>query len=456
MKSFYEIEDRPPLGTSLVLALQHMLAAFGAIIAVPLVVGGVLGLPESTMVSIVSAALLVSGIITIVQCLGLGPVGIRMPCVMGTSFTFVAVAIAIGQEHGLSGILGSALGGSLVMIIGSQFMVQVRKLFPPIVSGTVILMIGVSLVPVGTDWFAGALPCSAEYGALPHLMIGLLVAVVVITLNRKGSGLFKTGAIVIGMAAGYLLSVLMGDVNFAPISEAAFIRIPSLLPVDLTFPITGVISMGIVYLVTIMESTGDFLALSEVSHCKLTGKRLSRGILCDGVGSALAAVFGTTPFSSFSQNVGIVAITGVASRFVVALTGALLMIAGLFPKLAALIVTVPQPVLGGASIIMFGMIIAAGIKMLSRVDLNERNSVIVAVSITAGLAVTTRPDILSNLPSFFQVSLSSGITTGALVAVLLNQLFKQDSPEPQEMEEPEQVKAESVNKQPSFNTELAS
>ncbi|MFK0569723.1 nucleobase:cation symporter-2 family protein [Endozoicomonas sp.] len=423
MKSFYDIEDRPPLGTSLVLALQHMLAAFGAIIAVPLVVGGVLGLSESTMVSIVSAALLVSGLVTMVQCLGLGPVGIRMPCVMGTSFTFVAVAIAIGQEHGLSGILGSALGGSLVMIIGSQFMGQVRKLFPPIVSGTVILMIGVSLVPVGTDWFAGALPGSADYGALPHLMIGLIVAVVVITLNRKGSGLFKTGAIVIGMAVGYLLSMLMGDVDFAPISQAAAIRIPRLLPVELTFPITGVISMGIIYLVTIMESTGDFLALSEVSHCKLTGKRLSRGILCDGIGSALASLFGTTPFSSFSQNVGIVAITGVASRFVVAMTGGLLMIAGFFPKLAALIITVPQPVLGGASIVMFGMIIAAGVKMLSRIDLDERNSIIVGVSITAGLAVTTRPDILEYLPSFFQVSLSSGIATAALVAVMLNQLF---------------------------------
>ncbi len=426
MKSFYHIEDRPPLGTSFVLALQHMLAAFGAIIAVPLVVGGVLGLPEDTMVSIVSAALLVSGLITIIQCLGIGPVGIKMPCVMGTSFTFVAVSIAIGQQYGLSGILGSALGGSLVMIIGSQFMPQVRQLFPPIVSGTVILMIGISLVPVGTDWFAGG-HGSEHYGALPHLSVGLLVAVVVIALNRKGSGLFKTGAIVIGMGAGYFITALMGGIDFTPIAHSQMFRLPTLLPVDLIFPVTGVISMGVVYLVTIMESTGDFLALSEVSHCELTGKRLSRGILCDGVGSALAALFGTTPFSSFSQNVGIVAITGVASRFVVALTGVLLMIAGLFPKLAGLIVTIPQPVLGGASIIMFGMIISAGVKMLCRVEINERNSIIIAVSITAGLAVTTRPDILNYLPSFFQVSLSSGITTGALTAVLLNQLFKQES-----------------------------
>ncbi|PJE79637.1 Uric acid permease PucK [invertebrate metagenome] len=426
MKSFYAVEDRPSFGMALVLALQHMLAAFGAIIAVPLVVGGVLGLEEGTMVSVVSAALLVSGVITVVQCLGVGPAGIRMPCVMGTSFTFVAVSIAIGQQYGLSGILGSALGGSLVMIIGSQFMGHVRKLFPPVVSGTVILMIGVSLVPVGTDWFAGGVPGSEHYGQYVHLIVGLLVAIVVIFLNRKGSGLFKSGSIVMGMAVGYVLSTALGQVDFTPIATAAVLRVPAFLPVDLTFPVTGVISMGIAYLVTIMESTGDFLALSEVSHCELTGKRLSRGILCDGLGSALAALFGTTPFSSFSQNIGIIAITGVASRFVVALTGVLLILAGLFPKLAALIVTVPQPVLGGASIIMFGMIIAAGVKMLSRVDLNERNSVIVAVSITAGLAVTTRPDILSYLPSFFQVSLSSGVTTGALTAVLLNQLFKKE------------------------------
>lgn len=427
MKSFYGIEDKPPLGTSLLLALQHLLAAFGAIIAVPLVVGGVLGLPDQIMVSIVSSALLVSGFITIVQCLGLGPVGIKMPCVMGTSFTFVAVSIAIGQDYGMPGIVGSALGGSLVMIIGSQFMGHVRKLFPPVVSGTVILMIGISLVPVGTDWFAGDLPGGQSYGLPSHLLVGLLVAMVVILFNRRGSGLFKSGAIVFGMGAGYAISVMSGAVDFTPITTSPVVRLPEFMPFELVFPLTGVLSMGLAYLVTIMESTGDFLALSEVSDCELTGDRLSRGILCDGVGSALAAVFGTTPFSSFSQNVGIVAITGVASRFVVALTGALLMGAGLFPKVAALIVTIPQPVLGGASIIMFGMIITAGIKMLSRVELDEKNSLIVAISITAGLAVTTRPDILGYLPSFLQLLLSSGITTGALVAVSLNLLFENKS-----------------------------
>ncbi|UJF20046.1 purine permease [Vibrio sp. SS-MA-C1-2] len=420
MKLLYNVEDKPQLGTTILLALQHMLAAMGAIIAVPLVVGSAIGLPTDQMVILVNAALMVSGVVTIIQCKGVGPVGIRLPVVMGTSFTFVAIAISIGLDAGVSGIFGAALIGSLVMIVGSRFMPQIRKLFPPVVSGTVVMLIGLTILPVSVDWFAGGFVGQEGYGSLSNLMLGLLVLVVVIALSQLGKGIISAAAIVIGMGVGYFVAMMMGIVDFSPVKDAKFFALPELLPFGITFTVSGVIGMSIAYLVTIMESTGDFLALSDATHTKLTGKKLSRGILCDGVGSALASMFGTTPFSSFSQNVGIVSITGVASRHVVAMTGILMLLAGLFPKLGGLVVTIPTPVLGGAGLVMFAMIISAGINILSRINFTKRNMLIIAVGVASGMAVTVRPEVLTYLPDSLKVILGSGITTGSLVALILN------------------------------------
>lgn len=420
MKLLYKVEDRPPLGAGIVLALQHMLAAMGAIVAVPLVVGSAIGLTTGEMVILVNAALMVSGIVTIIQCKGVGPVGIRLPVVMGTSFTFVAISISIGLESGVSAIFGAALVGSFVMIIGSRFMPQIRKLFPPVVSGTVVVLIGLTILPVAVDWFAGAYVGQEEYGQLSNLMLGSLVLLVVIVLSQFGKGIVAAAAIVLGMLVGYLVAIGLGVVDFSPIQEAEFFSLPEILPFGISFTISGIIGMSIAYLVTIMESTGDFLALSDATHTKLTGDKLSKGILCDGLGSALASTLGTTPFSSFSQNVGIVSITGVASRHVVALTGLIMLFAGLFPKIGALVVTIPSPVLGGAGIVMFAMIISSGIGILSKINFTKRNMLIIAVGVATGMAVTMRPDILNYLPDSVKVVFGSGITAGSLVALLLN------------------------------------
>ncbi len=441
MELFYKVEDKPPFLMSLLLAAQHLLAALGAIIAVPLVVGGVLGLPTEDMVVLVNAAMLVSGVVTIIQCKGAGPVGIRLPCVMGTSFTFVAVSIAIGFEHGVAGILGSALVASLVMIVGSFFMPQIRKLFPPVVTGTVVALIGLSLIPVAVDWFAGGQVGQEGYASPTNLLIGLFVLALVVILAQWGRGIFSAAAVVIGMAVGFVGCMLFGMVDFTPVEQAALVSLPSPLHFGLSFPISGIIGMSIAYLVTIMESTGDFLALSDATETKLTGKKLSRGILCDGLGSALAGVFSTTPFSSFSQNVGIVALTGVASRHVMAITGVLLVLAGLFPVLGAVVVSIPLPVLGGAGMVMFAMIISAGVKILAKTEHNKRNGIIVAVGVAAGMAVTCRPELLSNLPQFMQVVLASGITTGSLVALLLNQVLPGRIPAFEDDDEEEEVQS---------------
>jgi NCS2 family nucleobase:cation symporter-2 len=423
MKLLYKVEQKPPVATSTLLAAQHLLAALGAIIAVPLVVGGVLGLSTSDMVVLVNAAMLVSGVVTIIQCKGVGDFGIRLPTVMGTSFTFVGVSIAIGLEHGVAGILGSALVASLVMIVGSFFMPMIRKLFPPIVTGTVVTLIGLSLIPVAVDWIGGGQVGQAGYGANSNLLIGLFVLVLVLVLSHWGRGILSASAVITGIVIGLMVCMVLGLVDFTPVQQAAWVALPSPLHFGMTFPIGGIIGMCIAYLVTIIETTGDFLALSGITNTKLTGKKLSRGIMAEGLGSAMASIFSTTPLSSFSQNVGIVGMTGVASRHVVAITGLMLMIAGLFPVIGALVVMIPSPVLGGAGLVMFAMIITAGVNILSKTEHSRRNGTIIAMGIGAGMAVTLRPELFANLPEFIKVVFTSGITTGSLVALLLNMVL---------------------------------
>lgn len=426
-KLLYPVDSKPPFGLSLLLAAQHLLAAIGGIIAVPLVLGGVLGLPTEDTIVLVNAALLVSGIVTIIQCQGIGPVGLRLPTVMGTSFTFVAAAIAIGfSEHGVAGIMGSALVGSLVMIIGSFFMPYVRKLFPPVVTGVVVMMIGLSLIPVAVDWFAGGQKGDPNYADPANLAMAAFVLVLVIALVQWGKGIFSAAAIVIGMLVGYVVALLLGWINFEAVKNAEIIALPQPLHFGLAFPISGIIGMSIAYLVTIVESNADFLAVGNATQTEVTGTHLRKGILCDGLGSAFAALMSTTPFSSFSQNIGIIQLTGVASRYVVTIMGVMLIIAGIFPVFGALIVSIPTPVLGGAGLIMFAMIIAAGIQMLDRIERSRRNGLIIAVSIGCGLAVTVRPELLDKLPAFVKEIFGSGITVGSVMALLLNALLPED------------------------------
>ena len=423
----FNVEDKPPFGLGLLLAAQHLLAALGGIIAVPLVIGNVLQLPTADTIVLVNAALLISGVVTIIQCLGIGPIGIRLPSVMGTSFTFVAAALAIGfSEDGVAGILGASLVGSLVMIIGSFFMPSIRKLFPPVVTGTVVTMIGLSLIPVAVDWFAGGQRGEPQYATPENLTMALFVLALVVILVQWGKGIFSAAAIVIGMLAGYCVALALGWVNFDGVKQAQVFALPQPLHFGLSFPISGIIGMSIAYLVTIVESSGNFLALGNATKTEITGDHLRRGVLCDGVGSALAAIMSTTPFSSFSQNIGVISLTGVASRCVVAMTGGLLVLAGLFPVFGALIVSIPLPVLGGAGLMMFAMIIAAGIQMLDKVERTKRNGLIIAISIGCGLAVTTRPEILDKLPAFFKEIFGSGITVGSLLALILNLILPEE------------------------------
>ncbi|RIY36722.1 nucleobase:cation symporter-2 family protein [Psittacicella gerlachiana] len=421
------VEDKPSFFMTLILAAQHLLAALGGIIAVPLVVGNVLELPATDTIILVNASLLISGVVTFVQSKGIGPVGIRLPSVMGTSFTFVAAALAIGfSEAGVAGILGSSLVGSIVMIAGAYLMPYIRKYFPPVVTGCVVMSIGLSLISVAVDWFAGGQKTDPNYASTSTLAMAAFVLIVVILLVQWGKGIFSAAAIFFAMLVGYIVALFFGLVDFTDVKEAQVFAVPTPFHFGLAFPISGIIGMSIAYLVTIVESNGNFLAIGQATNTKVTGEHVKRGVLCDGLGSALAACFSTLPFSSFAQNIGIISITRVASRYVVMWTGILLFLAGLFPVFGALIVSIPAPVLGGAGVMMFAMIIVGGIQMLDRVTRSRRNGLIIAISLGACLAVTLRPELFNHLPGWTKEIFSSGITTGSLFAIILDRILPAD------------------------------
>ncbi|MEZ9001843.1 nucleobase:cation symporter-2 family protein [Vibrio splendidus] len=427
MKLLYTLNERPPHGLTFLLALQHMLASIGGIVAVPLIVGASIGLPNTEIVSLINAALLASGIVTVAQCLGFGPVGIRLPVVMGSSFAFLGVAISIGNEGGVAAIMGSALIGSFVVIGASFYMDKVRKLFPTVVSGVVVTLIGLTILPVAMNWVGDSPANTEQFATLPKLFLALISLGIVVGVSVYCKGAVAASAIVIGLAGGYIVALSLGMVDLEQISSAAWIGGPEPLKYGFTFSASAIISMSLVYIVVIAEATGDFMALGNNCQTQVSGKDLKRGLLGDGLGSTLSSILTAMPLASFSQNVGIVGITGVASRYVVAATGGLLILGGLFPKLAAIAVTIPKPVLGGVGFVMFGMIAYAGIRMLIKAADTKRNALVICVGLASGLAVTFEPRLLQHLPHDLANFLHSGITTGTIMTVLLNLVLPKSS-----------------------------
>ncbi|MEZ8309563.1 nucleobase:cation symporter-2 family protein [Vibrio splendidus] len=427
MKLLYTLNERPPHGLTFLLALQHMLASIGGIVAVPLIVGASIGLPNTEIVSLINAALLASGIVTVAQCLGFGPVGIRLPVVMGSSFAFLGVAISIGNEGGVAAIMGSALIGSFVVIGASFYMDKVRKLFPTVVSGVVVTLIGLTILPVAMNWVGDSPANTEQFATLPKLFLALISLGIVVGVSVYCKGAVAASAIVIGLAGGYIVALSLGMVDLEQISSAAWVGGPEPFKYGFTFSASAIISMSLVYIVVIAEATGDFMALGNNCQTQVSSKDLKRGLLGDGLGSTLSSILTAMPLASFSQNVGIVGITGVASRYVVAATGGLLILGGLFPKLAAIAVTIPKPVLGGVGFVMFGMIAYAGIRMLIKAADTKRNALVICVGLASGLAVTFEPRLLQHLPHDLANFLHSGITTGTIMTVLLNLVLPKSS-----------------------------
>ncbi|MCT4660827.1 MAG: purine permease [Tissierellales bacterium] len=422
----YKIDDKPPLKIAVLLGIQHIMAAFGGIVAVPLIVGGALGLPLEDVAFLVSSALLAAGIATYIQAKGLGPVGAKLPCIMGTDFTFVGPSIAVGSAYGIAGMFGATIMGSFIEIFLSRFIKPLRKFFPPIVTGTVVMLIGLTLLPVSIDWTAGGVG-SPDYGSIQNISIAFSVMVVIMLLNRYGKGMFSSASVIIGLIFGYIVCIPLGMIDFSAISNASWFSVPMPFKYGISFHFGAFVAFVTAYLVTTVETVGCLFAVGEAAEKELESEDISRGILADGVGSFIAGIFNAGPNTSFSQNVGLIPLTKVASNSVVAVAGIILVLLGLFPKLGALIAIMPSPVLGGAGIIMFGMVVSAGIKTIKDVDLNNRNMLILAISLGIGMGVTVRPDLLNSMPSAIQSFFSSGISAGTVSALILNIVLKEEN-----------------------------
>lgn len=415
----YSIDDKPPVGVTIVLALQHILAAFAGIVAVPLVVGSVLGFDTQDTAFMVGATIFASGITTVIQSRGIGPIGSRVSGMMGTDFTFVNPSISVGAKLGIPGIIGATILGSFVEIILSRFIKPLMKFFPPLITGIVVSLIGVTLLPVSIDWAAGGYG-AADYGSIRNLTVAFTVMLFTLLLSHFGKGMFSTASVFIGMVFGYLVCIPLGMVDLSAVQSAAWIEIPHILRYGVTFDFASVLSFVPAYAVSTIGTVGIMMAIGEASRIQVSSERAASGVLADGVGSLISGLFGAGPNTAFSQNVGLITLTKVASRHVMIVAGIILAILGVFPKLSALISVMPQPVLGGVGVIMFGLVAAQGLKTLSQVKLGDRELLIISVAFALGIGVTVRPDMLKEMPSAIQMLLSSGISTGTLAALLLN------------------------------------
>ena len=421
----YGVDDNPSLVKKVLFGIQHIFAAFGGIIVVPLVIASALGLDAKTTTTLISATILASGLATIIQAKGVGKVGSRVACIMGTDFTFVSPSISVGSVLGLPGIIGATILGAFLEIILSFFIKPLMKFFPPLVTGTVVCLIGLTLLPVAIDWAAGG-SGAADYGDLKNIGVATFVLVVTLILNRSKKGIISSASILIGMIIGYIVCIPLGMVDFNEVKEASWISIPRIFEYGVTFDFKALIAFLPAYFVTTIETVGCLKAVGESSNIEMKEDKIGAGVLADGVGSIIGGVVGSFPNTSFSQNVGVISLTKVASKYVAVMAGIILVILGFLPKVAAIVTQIPQPVLGGVGIVMFGTVAAAGIKTLSKVKLTERNLLIIAISIGLGLGVTFRPDFIAKLPESIKMVFSSGISLGTIAALVLNLVLKED------------------------------
>ena len=455
----YDFYGKLPLCKAIPLGLQHVLAMFVGNLTPLLIITGACGLTNTQefanlQVDLLQNAMLVAGIVTLVQLYAIGPVGGKVPIIMGTSSGFIGVFnIVVGVMGG--GILSygaimmaSILGGIFEGILGF-FLKPLRRFFPALVTGTVVLSIGLSLIAVGVNSFGGG-DKAADFGSVENLLLGTLVLVVIVALKHGTKGMTSSSSILIGIIVGYIVAAIMGLVlpttgvtaegveytkawvlNWDKVAEASWFSMPKLMPVKPVFDWRAVIPVMIMFVVTAVETVGDISGVTEGGMGReATDTELSGGIICDGIGSSFAALFGVLPNTSFSQNVGLVAMTKIVNRFALATGAVFLILCGLFPKLAALISIMPQSVLGGAAVMMFSSIVMSGIQLITKKPLTPRSITIVSVALGLGYGIGANSGILSHLPQSVQLIFGgSGIVPAALVAIILNVLLPAEKEE---------------------------
>lgn len=422
----YGLNDRPPFKDAFFAALQHLLAIFVAIITPPLIIAGALKLDLETTGFLVSMALFASGISTFIQCRRVGPVGAGLLCIQGTSFSFIGPIISAGMIGGLPLVFGTCMSASVVEMLISRVLKYTRRIITPLVSGIVVTLIGMSLIKVGITACGGGEVAKANgtFGSFQYVGLALLVLVLIILFNRSNNRYLRMSSIVIGLIIGYIVAWFMGMVDFSSVENYGGFNIPVPFRYGLDFNWGSFIALGLIYMITAIEAYGDITANSMISGEPVEGekfvKRASGGILADGFNSFLAGIFNSFPNSIFAQNNGMIQLTGVASRYVGYYIAVFLLILGLFPAVGLVFSLMPEPVLGGATLLMFGTVAAAGIRIVAAQEINRKATLVMALSFSLGLSVELVPDILSQLPDSIRNIFSSGITTGGLTAIIAN------------------------------------
>ena len=425
----YEI----PLGPRTALGIQHVLAMFASNVTPSIIIAGAAGFAfgGEDMVFLVQMAMLFAGIATLFQTIGFGPVGARLPVMQGTSFAFVPIMIGIVKTSGIATLFGAVIVAGLFHTFLGSVIGRIRHWFPPLVTGIVITAIGLALLPVGIKYAAGGAAAfqmnAPEWGDLSRWGLALVVIFVALGVKFFTRGTMSSAAILIGLIAGYIVGYLTGQVNFGGVAKAAWFAIPQPFKYGVEFSAYAIIGMCLMSVVSAIETVGDISGIAKGgANREATDKELAGGTYADGLGSFVAGLFGGLPNTSFSQNVGLISMTGVMSRSVVTLGALFLVACGLIPKVGAMIAAMPISVLGGGVIVMFGMVVSAGINMLSDVNWNRRNMIILAMSLSIGLGLQAVPKSMQHLPDSLEMLMVSGLLPAAAISVILNLLIPED------------------------------
>lgn len=426
----YGIEERPPLREAFFAALQHLLAIFIAIVTPPLIIAGALGLDHETTGFLVSMALFASGLSTFIQCRRIGGVGTGLLCIQGTSFSFIGPIISTGMLGGLPLIFGVCIAAAPVEMVISRLLRYTQKVITPLVSGIVVTLIGMSLIKVGIIACGGGTAAreAGTFGNPGYLGLAALVLALIVLFNRSRNRYLRMSSIFIGLGTGYLIAWWAGMIDFASVQHYGGINLPVPFKYGLAFDLSSFIAIALIFVITAIEAYGDITANSLISGEPVKGerfiKRASGGILADGMNSMLAGIFNSFPNSVFAQNNGIIQLTGVASRYVGYYIAGMLMILGLFPAIGLVFSLIPEPVLGGATLLMFGTVAAAGIQIIASQRIGRKEVLVIALSLSFGLSVELVPEVLDKMSITIRNIFSSGITTGGLTAILSNLLIR--------------------------------
>ncbi len=423
-----------PMAPRVALGMQHVLAMFASNVTPSIIIAGAAGFAfgSADMVFLIQMAMLFAGIATLFQTVGFGPVGARLPVMQGTSFAFVPIMIGVVKSSGMAALMGSIFVAGVFLAALGTVIVRIRHWFPPLVSGMVITTIGLYLIPVGIRYAAGGAADfqvnNPNWGDFSHWSLALVVIIVALGCKFFTRGLTSSAAILLGLIAGYLVGIATGAVNFGAVGKAAWFAIPMPLQYGIEFNMAAIIGMCLISVVSAIETVGDISAIAKGGAGReASDKELAGGTYADGLGSAVACIFGGLPNTSFSQNVGIVSMTGVMSRGVVTIGAIFLIICGFVPKIGAVVSSMPIEVLGGGVILMFGMVVSAGVSMLSTVNWTRRNMMILATSMSVGIGLQAVPKSMQHLPDTLGMLMTSGLLPVAVLAVVMNLVLPEDA-----------------------------